>query len=46
MMLLLLKHPYVKDVQYNELGNFVSAVFSCSDMQEIDHLDNPYGDEV
>ncbi len=41
LMLLLLKHPQVKDLEYDEKRNLIGAVFTCAEMEELDRLDNP-----
>ena len=46
VMLLLLRHPNVQNLEYDEKENMVTAIFSCSDMEEFNRLDNPnYGGE-
>jgi len=41
IMLLLMTHPRVKDLEYNEKENMISAVFSAPEMQEVDRIERP-----
>lgn len=41
LMLLLLKHPQVNDLEYDEKRGLIGAVFCCPEAQELDRLDHP-----
>lgn len=45
VMLLLLRHPNVKHLEYDEKENMVCACFSCEDMWEFLRLDHPEMEE-
>lgn len=42
IMILLLTHPRVKELEYHEKEHTVTAVFSAPEMQEVDQIENPY----
>lgn len=41
IMILLLTHPRIKELQYDEPQNTISAIFHAPEMQEVDAIENP-----
>lgn len=45
LMLLLLKHPQIQDLEYDEEKGLVGAVFICPEMQEMDRFEGGFEGE-
>jgi hypothetical protein len=40
-IVLLLTHPRIKDIEYDEKNHAVTAVFTAPEMEEVDRLEHP-----
>ena len=44
VLVLLLKHPAVKDLEYREKDHMISGIFNCPEMLKLNELEEPYSD--
>jgi len=45
LLILLLGHPKVRNLEYDEKNHCIMAVFIAPEMQEVDRLEHPGGEE-
>jgi len=45
LLILLLEHPKVQNLEYDEKNNAVTAIFVAPEMQEVDRLEHPGEEE-
>ena len=44
VLVLLLTHPDVKDLEYSQKDHMISGIFNCPEMLKLNEMDKPYSD--